>query len=242
MLKKITLLTIALAAFVCGYSQNCIPDTTITEPGIYPEYIPVAVPDEEFDFDFQILSLQDTAVEFMDLSITAQIDSVMLDSISGLPSGFNYQCEPNLCSFNYMAVGCINLNGNPSMSDTGIYPLTIYTTAFARWNAFKIPTPDTIRDYVLVISTDTSAVGISTISNSKISVYPNPVTGESFSIVSNDIIQNMVLYSLQGEIVFESMHVNKRTLPVNSQAFMPGVYCAVIDTNKGVVVKRIVIY
>ena len=114
-MKKIyltlTLLGIAISPI---FGQVCSPDNSITKSGVYPDQPDTAFANQSYDFSFQILSIKDTAVVYLGQSITADIDSVTVDAVIGLPENFEYACNPSRCAFTYKAVGCINLKGNPS--------------------------------------------------------------------------------------------------------------------------------
>ena len=132
-MKKIyltlTLLGIAISPI---FGQVCSPDNSITKSGVYPDQPDTAFANQSYDFSFQILSIKDTAVVYLGQSITADIDSVTVDAVIGLPENFEYACNPSRCAFTYKAVGCINLKGNPSADQVGVYDIKIATTAYAK--------------------------------------------------------------------------------------------------------------
>jgi len=109
-MKKIYLTLILLGVIMSPiFGQVCTPDNSITKSGVYPDQPDTAYADQAYDFSFQILSIKDTAVIFSGQNVTADIDSVKVDAVIGLPNNFEYACNPSRCAFTYKAVGCINL-------------------------------------------------------------------------------------------------------------------------------------
>ena len=58
------------------------------------------------------------------------IDNVLIDSISGLPPGFTYNCTPSLCQTSGGGSICIDIYSitSPSYNDIGIYQLDIHSS------------------------------------------------------------------------------------------------------------------
>ena len=64
--------------------------------------------------------------------ITYNVAGVSIDSISGLPPGFTYNCTPSFCQTTGGGSICIDIYSinSPTYNDIGIYQLDIHTT----WN------------------------------------------------------------------------------------------------------------
>ncbi|MDA8886203.1 T9SS type A sorting domain-containing protein [Bacteroidia bacterium] len=199
---KRVLLSAISAMFIISsaFSQSCNPDITITEPGVYPEQPDKAYADQFYEFVFQILAIRDTTVEFGGQRVTANIDSVKVNDVIGLPSGFNYACEPSRCTFDHTAVGCIKLFGNPTQAQAGVYSIKIATTAYASLGLLQVPTPDTADGYELIIEGDGSA-SIFKAENFEISVYPNPSSLGFYTLNSRAKVTNLSIKNLQGKNV-----------------------------------------
>ena len=220
-------------------AQNCIPDGTITEPGVYPEQPDTAYVDVAYDFSFQILAIKDTIVIFAGQTLTANIDSVRVDDVIGLPSNFNYTCEPNSCTFNWKAVGCINVKGNPTNNQAGVYDLKIATTAFASLGSTKIPTLDTAKGYQLVIQGDGSA-SIFEPKKDIVAIYPNPSGNGIFQLTAKEEPRSIRITDLQGKkIVFEGFSSNGiTTIDISNTA--KGVYLLNLKVGEHFYTKKIV--
>lgn len=181
-------------------AQNCIPDNTITQPGVYPEQPDTAYVDVVYDFSFQILALKDTTVIFGGQTITATIDSVAVNEVIGLPANFEYFCTPSSCTFTWEAVGCVNVKGNPTKSQAGVYDLKIATTAYAANGPFKIPVADTADGYQLVIQGDGSA-SIFEPKKETIVLYPNPSSTGRFQLITKEEPTSIRITDLQGKSI-----------------------------------------
>ena len=239
MKRLLLLLPLFLSMAILTVAQNCIPDGTITEPGVYPEQPDTAYVDVAYDFSFQILAIKDTIVIFAGQTLTANIDSVRVDDVIGLPSNFNYTCEPNSCTFNWKAVGCINVKGNPTNNPAGVYDLKIATTAFASLGITKIPTLDTAKGYQLVIKGDGSA-SIFEPKKDIVAIYPNPSGDGIFQLTAKEEPRSIRITDLQGKkIVFEGFSSNGiTTIDISNTA--KGVYLLNLKVGEHFYTKKIV--
>ena len=239
MKRLLLLLPLFLSMAILTVAQNCIPDGTITEPGVYPEQPDTAYVDVAYDFSFQILAIKDTIVIFAGQTLTANIDSVRVDDVIGLPSNFNYTCEPNSCTFNWKAVGCINVKGNPTNNQAGVYDLKIATTAFASLGITKIPTLDTAKGYQLVIKGDGSA-SIFEPKKDIVAIYPNPSGDGIFQLTAKEEPRSIRITDLQGKkIVFEGFSSNGiTTIDISNTA--KGVYLLNLKVGQHFYTKKII--
>ena len=73
-----------------------------------------------------------------------------------------------------------------------------------------------------------------------ISVYPNPVNDKLY-IVTEDEVEEVVVYSITGVIVGQQSTVNgQQTLTIDLSDLKSGIYFVKINTDKGNIVKRII--
>ena len=111
MKKLITLIAVCFAFSNSSIAQ-CVPDTAITHnvPGIYPDSatgLPHSYVGLAYLADIQVKVLTDTVY----LGFPATIDSIKINSVSGLPAGFTYDCTPSNCVFPGGSDACIQLTG-----------------------------------------------------------------------------------------------------------------------------------
>jgi hypothetical protein len=235
-MKKTILLSLFLL-FICAVqAQNCSPDTTITKPGIYPEYLDTGMVGQAYEHVFQILSIKDTMVPFGPNIVTATVDSISIDSIVGIPASFSYGCEPANCVYTWENVGCAKLSGTPTTGDIGTHPLEIHVTYYASYGSFKIPVQDTIDEFSLVI--ESSASGVSSIIRSGLIISPNPSHSGIFYIQSSSLISEFRIYDAQGQVLqVEELNGINGSFDISS---MPrGIYFLELITDSGRSVHRL---
>ena len=237
----LTLLGIAISPI---FGQVCSPDNSITKSGVYPDQPDTAFANQSYDFSFQILSIKDTAVVYLGQSITADIDSVTVDAVIGLPENFEYACNPSRCAFTYKAVGCINLKGNPSADQVGVYDIKIATTAYAKATLalgipLRLPVADTTEGYRLVIKGDGSA-SIFENNLSAVNVYPNPSSNGVFVLHANAPIASIDIFDTRAQKVNFTRHHTNNTLVLNLSDTPRGIYILKINIDNKQVVKRII--
>lgn len=130
MKRLIPKLFFAFALLFCtaqfSSAQICTPDPLCTG-GICPTILtglPGACVDNPYSATVTIVIPPDTTVSGQ----TFSIQSVIIDSIAGLPMGFVYDCEPGNCVFPGGGAYCLVISGFPMVSQVGNYPITIHTT------------------------------------------------------------------------------------------------------------------
>jgi hypothetical protein len=238
-MKRVLLITlVAFVALSSANAQNCNPDLTITEPGVYPEQPDTAFQDTPYEFVFQILALKDTVTEFAGQQVSASIDSVSVNDVIGLPSGFEYSCEPSGCVFDYTKVGCVKLSGDPVKGQAGIYDIEIATTAYARIGLIQLPVPDTADGYQLVIQGDGS-VSVFELEKERITLYPNPSSSGKFLLKTAKKTKIIKIVDLQGKSVdFQATEdINSITIDISNTP--KGLYIMTVSAGDRVYTKKI---
>ena len=244
-MKKIYLTLILLGVIMSPiFGQVCTPYNSITKSGVYPDQPDTAYADQAYDFSFQILSIKDTAVVYLGQNVTADIDSVKVDAVIGLPNNFEYACNPSQCTFTHKAVGCINLKGNPTPDQVGVYEIKIVTTAYASASLgigppLKLPVADTTEGYKLVIKGDGSA-SIFENNLSAVNVYPNPSSNGVFMLHANAPITSIEVFDTRARKVNFSRHHTNNTIVLNLSDTPQGIYVLKMDIDNKQVVKRII--
>lgn len=115
-------------AFLLG--QDCTPDESITVQGIYPDTIQnldTALVNVYYEQILQLKALEDTVVDPYGL---IPVNTLTVDSVQGLPEGFDFTCSPSECVFPGGSNGCVVLYGTPVDGQDGTtYPITVHATA-----------------------------------------------------------------------------------------------------------------
>ncbi|MDG2455317.1 MAG: T9SS type A sorting domain-containing protein [Bacteroidia bacterium] len=238
-MKRFLLIATLTATAVYVQAQNCNPDNTITQAGVYPEQPDTAFADEAYDFSFQVLALKDTAVIFGGQNLNATIDSIKVNNVIGLPSGFEYTCNPMNCVFNWRAVGCVNVKGNPTQSQVGVYDLKIATTVYAKAGILALPVPDTTDGYELVINGDGSA-SIFDIASTQISIYPNPSNNGVYMLSSTDQLLLLSIVDIQGKKIDFKSVTEKNSTTINLEEAPKGVYFLSVKLGNKIISKKLV--
>ncbi|MBC8048380.1 MAG: T9SS type A sorting domain-containing protein [Fimbriimonadaceae bacterium] len=111
-----------------SYAQPCTVDASCTS-GICPDSItnlPVTADNvTSYSTTVTVVVPKDTT----DSGFTLKYKNITLNSVSGLPPGFTYTCNPATCVFPGNAKSCIKISGNPSTAGAGTYNITAYVTA-----------------------------------------------------------------------------------------------------------------
>jgi hypothetical protein len=146
-------------------AQVCTPDTSFSGVGIYPEVLPSTYAGSSFYSETVTAVVPvDTLVEiFPGIVIPVPFDSVTIDNVVGLPTSFNFVCEPSTCAFPGGTSGCAQISGVPSLAGAGIYPFTVYVTVYLSAPGITIVQPDSFSGYQITIYPD-CALSASTVS------------------------------------------------------------------------------
>jgi hypothetical protein len=182
-MKKIyTAILFMIAAL--GANAQCTPDNSLTQPGYYPEELDTAQIGQNYGMVLQLRIPKDTNAVFGGQNIKADIDSIKLVNVVGLPSGFTYQCNVSSCTFTPSQTYCAIINGTPTQSQTGNYPLQLAVVAYAHGTFLGTPInfppqPDTIDRFTLVVGAGGPTKLIEITNAYAVKVYPNPASKEA---------------------------------------------------------------
>jgi hypothetical protein len=249
-MKKIyTLLVIMLAAIAAN--AQCTPDNTLTQPGYYPEQLDTADVGVAYSMVLQLRIPPDTNAVVLGQPVKADIDSIKLVSVKGMPAGFTYQCNVPTCTFVPHQTYCAVLQGNPTAAQSGTYPLKLAIVAYAHGVIFGTPTtfppqPDTIRRFTLVVGNGVFVTVEETQQPREVKLYPNPATkevnillngeaGESISYELCDIAGKVIK---QAETTLDADYAIA-TLPLDDVS--KGIYFVRASSAKGTTATRLVV-
>jgi len=191
---------IYLTLFVAFYSfislaQICIPDNSFTSPGYYPDSLSPATIGASYEQVVTIIVPSDTVIELIPgVPSTLPIDSIVVTSISNLPPGFSYACEPSSCSFTGGSTNCMIVTGTP-LTGAGEYNLIVNVDAYSSQAAIfgLSPLAETINFGKFTVFDN---VGVETIENSNFkieSISPQPFQGSGFINLTSPTSGNLSL-------------------------------------------------
>ena len=232
-LAKITFLIVTAIFFTNTRSlAQCTPATSLPGYGIFPDSLAIATKNVAYQQVMQFESPTDTTVTVPVFgTVPAKIDSISIDSVVGMPTGFIYQCNKPKCLVKGGEIGCGIMSG--TTSQTGNFPLNVYITSYGRgnvlgsWVAQKQQAINT--HYSVVVK---NATGIFEIIDHSlpIKVYPNPAQNKLFidakSVSSGTAV--VKLFDLNGRL-FSSELINVYNNPsIDISNLHAGIYFAEI--------------
>ena len=244
-LLYINLVLFTFATTISVYAQ-CVPDQSITQPGIYPDSLPAANVGTAYSQELQIRVLTDTVYQGQN----ATIQSIHISSISGMPSGFSYVCVPSNCTFPGGSNGCIVISGLAVAGQEGSYPLSITLDITATVIILGFPATitqtETMNDYTFVINGPVATHQISAKNVDIKQNFPNPAIDKTTIdfIVPNTTAAEFTLFNVLGKEILKrriSAKQGKNTIELNVRDYEDGIYMYSIKTGSTVVTRRMVI-
>ncbi|MEO8068226.1 MAG: T9SS type A sorting domain-containing protein [Flavobacteriales bacterium] len=247
---KHTLLSIAFIAAAATASAQCTPDP------LYQDSIFGVWPDTLEDFAPGLVNVPYS--DQMDLKIPSdagdidpnlagtQIDSVALDSISGLPPGLAIVCNSHTsapCTYLSAVLGCGLIEGTPTVA--GSYPLTINVTGYSILFGFPISFPYQFTGYQIDI-------GIAGVSDLPVAIsgaqnVPNPF-GQRTSIewnLSRPASTTVKVFNLLGEQLWSETsegRIGANKLIFDGSALEDGIYLYEVQAGETRFTGRMVLH
>jgi hypothetical protein len=236
MIKKILTLGIASFLTVLSYGQTCTPDISIKTHGYYPSELDSATEAVAYNMTMQVFSKRDTQVDnpFGAGKVNATIDSIIVNSVSGLPSGVSYACNPANCRFVSLKTHCINIFGTPPQGSSAYYPLDIKVTAKVTiGGSFPTTVNESVTNFGIFVKDDNIS-SVQTVSNYSVALYPNPAASY-FNICNKRNVNGVVkVYSSTGVLVYEINIKEKEEIIVNSLKWPLAMYHIQVNYVDGV--------
>jgi len=253
-MKKLLLFTL-MFTLIGGtmQAQECVPDSSIdsTMVGVFPLPDTVDSPtsvlnsgcvDREYEMIF-------TAVVPASITdpIALDLTSVRLDSITGLPDGLSYSCEPNDCIFLGGSSGCLVINGTPT--EEGTFDMIVYTVVN---DILPVEFPGLLLDgqyRIFVTSEAECPVSIDNAFQDALGMYqnvPNPFSGittiEMDSQISGEF--DFKVFNLIGKMVHSEqvdILVGENTIIFDGSRLEEGMYFYSFGQGSSIATKRMVI-
>lgn len=137
-MRRLSIILLLVAMSVTVAMAQCVIDNNNQTVGISPpaNTLDCVVNDGSTLFDETLQLLFPTSYSGVDL------DSIILTSLTNLPSGITYTCNPPSCKWNGGDRGCILLNGTTTATP-GSYGLGVEATAYVSTGGFSLP-PQTL--------------------------------------------------------------------------------------------------
>lgn len=144
-----------LLALTSLQGQICTPSFTGTAQGIFPDTLSDICINAPFNETISIRIPLDSVVVFQGDTVIAQIDSFVLEDMAGLPPGLDYTCQSSFCQIIGGNSSCVLISGIPTQ--TGTFPIHIYSTYYAKIGGVPLIRPDTLLAYYSISVTSLSA-------------------------------------------------------------------------------------
>jgi len=249
MKKLLLILTFVCSVFLAHSQNGCTPDPQYVGGGIYPDTITGlsdAYVGQSYNQLITIITPPDTTI-----GLTATIDNIDLDFVTGLPPNFTYTCDPASCSFPGGSTKCAEVYStiDPTVSDVGFYPITFECTAYATVPIIGGTTLTFISGgYAIEIVDNTTSV-IHQFNNQTFelkSPFPNPVTNQAtikFIAGKSDNIMFRIYNLLGKQVYFREVRADRgvNSIDINTTAFPNGIYMYSINNGEKVLTERIIV-
>ena len=260
-MKKLLTTVLLLVACTLVYSQ-CTPDPQYVSGGIYPDSatgLSDAQVGQAYNELITIITPVDTIVDAGQITglpigvISVDIDSITLNSVTGLPPNFDYYCDPPSCGFIGGTTECAELYSlvDPTVNDIGNYQIVFETTAYVSGIPILGSTTqnDVIDYYYLNVVNSTSVLNYLSKDKFQINkISPNPANDfvNINYLIGNH--RNVVcdVYNLVGEKIDSfnfSSNKGVNNIGIDTNTFSEGIYIFSISdgnicNNQRVVINR----
>jgi hypothetical protein len=243
------LLSILLLSFVSltnTFSQ-CVPNTTITTPGIYPDSatgLAVGVVGQPYSQVLQVRVPLDTMTSLGRKTIV----NLQLLSLTALPPGLTYACLPTNCTFPGNSNGCVIISGTPTLAGVFFAKGFVKGTVLLGVGSLTQSQTDSLNYYSITINNTAtglaqqgSSQGFSIGQNS-----PNPYndfTTINYSVPSHAAIDFRVFNMIGKEVYHKQQDsdAGQNSIRLDGRDFAPGVYMYTVTYGAETLTKRMVI-
>lgn len=250
-MKKILLTLIIALVTICASAQ-CTPDPQYVGGGIYPTAGTFnATINQPFSDTMTVITPADTAVTVPGFgAITADILSIELTGVNGLPPNFTYECDPADCNFPGGTTKCARVYStiDPTASDIGLYPISFECTAHLTAPFVGAVDCTFVEDgYAIQIGSMTSVIHQFNNQTFQLSSpFPNPVMNRAeinFIVGKSDDIMFRIYNLLGKQVYFREIRAIKgvNSMNINTINFPEGLYMYSINNGKEVLTKRMII-
>lgn len=227
---------------------QCIPDTSLTGGGLYPDSsngLASGMVGQAYTQDIQIVVPTDTLVELAQgVFVTINLVDITLVSINGLPPGLTYTCNPSSCVFPASQNSCALISGTP-LND-GIFPITTITLTEGVFFGQPVFRSDTVTYYQLVVLPLTSGIDEEERQLHLAQNVPNPFKDKTRIQFYSDKAENTVfrVYNLIGKEVYRHKglaEAGMNEIEFEAREFAPGVYTYTLESGGLTRTRRMVI-
>lgn len=230
-------------------NAQCIPDPQFSSPGIYPDSasgFSSGCVDVTYEQLVTVFVAADTTFMVGPIPVTLIIDSLKLNSITGLPPGFTYSCydSQNMnsavdgCVFEGNTIGCILISGTPTAGDIGVYPLNMEVDLYLEGGGTPAAT-ENIDYYQIEISN--CGLGLVENTSTRIKLFPNPVSEELTLVGLNEFeVLEVSIKDMHGKEFASYRDVSTSEFKLDVSKLDAGVYFVSIAHKTSVDIIRFI--
>ena len=243
-MKKLLLsFAVAVVAAMNVQAQSCSPSTDPNYAdstfGAWPDTIqnfPPAIQNQFYSTNLDFKVPIDATQASSQAPANSTIVSFVVDSVVGLPNGYDFACNVSNCSYLGGANGCANVFG--TTSETGTYNVSIYITALISVVILpgippqQIPQSTSFTGYKIVVG----AAGTIEQVIAPIVVSPNPandvikVEGISASMKASKV----EITNIEGKVVASKEVANSSNFSFDLAGMKAGIYFVNVTHASGV--------
>ncbi len=264
-----TRLLLALCLCACAtflHAQTCTsnPQYADSTAGVYPKPFDLAtnpgggitecaVIGQYFQFDLTVV-IRDTLKVG---SLSFPLDSIIINQVTGLPTGLTHGCIPTNCHFLKNTMSCAYIYGTPTASNApGPYDMIIKGFAYVNGSSLPLPlefpnaqiAPGKYTIHVNANASDACAVSSTNeLSNLvSISAQPNPTNGLTQIKVNagtSGRFQLQVVDLLGRQVSHQTLNISQgeNTAAVDASQLSNGLYLIQLYNETGMVVKKLAV-
>ena len=243
---KKTLLSIALFGIVLiNVSAQCTPDNNLNSTGVYFNESNIPCINDPYSETIQMSIKNDTTVNVFGNSVTVLMDSVKINSVTGIPDGLDYTCENTECkiirnSLQTHTQTCIVIAGTPTT--VGDFDITFNATIYVQGSALN-------KDFVVSSSVNNCINGIQETNAASIDVFPQPSNGNTtleINMNSSESV-NIQILNMNGEIMDNAFNSvlksgkNQIDISQYTSGLLNGVYLLNMQFENNTISKKLII-
>lgn len=246
MIRKLLLSAITFSAIpFLILNAQCVPDPTITTPGIYPDSA-TGLAGGTVGIAYNEVIQARVPVDTLFLGQTVLITSIDVDNVTGLPPGITYTCTPASCSFPGGSNGCMLLSGTPTTA--GVYPLDVTLTANGTLLGFPVPPQTSVLTYYSITIDVNNGIGVATAPEyfDFSALQPNPANEYTEVIFATPLPTEVkvTIYNVIGKEVYSNFVSAKggyHTTRIATGSLTAGIYLVAVDNGSTVLTKKLIV-
>ncbi len=249
MIKKLlSSLGIAAACLVASLSANaqCTPDTQYTTPGVYPPNFGTECVGTPVDQVLQVvIPANASQIPDLDISIPADVDSVIIKSIENVPAGMDdpkcatADCKVIITDPSKPVNTCLHFTGTPTEEFKG--NIVINIEIYAGFLGLLTQKHEIPFEVLAENKCVTSLVNATT--ENSVSIYPNPSSGIStinLNVEDNSEVSATV-YNAIGNVSANVFSGTTSSTSLTIPALAQGIYFVQVIINGEATVEKLII-